>query len=89
MLNLKVHKDFNKDFKTAQLNPTNTQKLFLYISFLLNNQPLPKEAKDHVLKGDLDNISEFHISGDLLVLYVIEDGYLKLLRIGTHSQIFK
>lgn len=32
---------------------------------------------------------EFHISGDLLIIYIIEDGYLKLIRIGTHAQLFE
>ncbi len=89
MLSLKIHKNFNKDLKKIQLNPTNTQKMFLYISYLLNNQPLPKEAQDHVLKGDLNGVGEFHISGDLVILYLIEDNALKLLRIGSHSQVFK
>ena len=30
-----------------------------------------------------------HISGDLLVIYIINDNTLQLLRIGTHSQLFK
>ncbi len=89
MLKLFRAKTFIKDFNKIKLTDKYYLKFIQYTYFLLNNQPLPKEAKDHVLKGDLNNIPEFHISGDLLVLYVIEDGYLKPLRIGTHSQIFK
>ena len=62
-----------------------------YISFLsklLAEEILPQEAKDHPLEGDYKDCREFHISGDLLVIYRIENNVLQLLRIGTHSQLF-
>jgi len=89
VLDLAVHKIFNKDLKKAKLNPTNTAKLFLYISLLLNEEELPSEARDHQLSGNYQDTREFHISGDLLVIYRIEEGTLELLRMGTHSQLFK
>jgi mRNA interferase YafQ len=89
VLDLCVHKIFTKDLKKAQLNPTNSAKLFLYISLLLNNQELPSEAKDHYFTGEWKDTKEFHISGDLLVIYMINENTLQLLRIGTHSQLFK
>ncbi|MDN5060836.1 type II toxin-antitoxin system YafQ family toxin [Aliarcobacter butzleri] len=89
MLDLCVHKIFTKDLKKAQLNPTNSAKLFLYISLLLNNEELPSEAKDHYLTGEWKDTKEFHISGDLLVIYMLKENTLQLLRIGTHSQLFK
>ncbi|MDN5104858.1 type II toxin-antitoxin system YafQ family toxin [Aliarcobacter butzleri] len=89
MLDLSIHKIFTKDLKKAQLNPTNSAKLFLYISLLLNNKELPSEAKDHYLTGEWKDTKEFHISGDLLVIYMIKENTLQLLRIGTHSQLFK
>lgn len=52
MLELEVHKIFTKDLIKAKLNPTNSAKLFLYISKLLNNEELPKEAKNHFLSGE-------------------------------------
>lgn len=89
MLELEVHKIFIKDLKKAQLNSTNSAKLFLYISKLLNNEALPKEARDYSLSGEWSDTQEFHISGDLLVIYMISENCLQLLRIGTHSQLFK
>ena len=89
MLDLCVHKIFTKDLKKAQLKPTNRAKLYLYISLLLNNEELPSEAKDHYLTGEWKDTKEFHISGDLLVIYMIDENTLQLLRIGTHSQLFK
>ncbi len=89
MLDISVHKIFSKDLKRAKLNPTNTAKLFAYISLLMEERELPAEAKDHNLSGEYQDTREFHISGDLLVVYRIEKETLQLLRIGTHSQLFK
>ena len=66
MFNIAIHKNFTKGVQKAKLNPTNTAKLFLYISLLLNEEDLPTEAKDHSLTGNYKDTKEFHISGDLL-----------------------
>jgi len=75
--------------KKAKLNSSNTAKLFMFISLLLNEEALPVQAKDHDLTGDYRDTREFHVGGDLLVVYRIEKNTLQLLRIGTHSQLFK
>ncbi len=64
-------------------------KFIAYLHTLSNQQALPTEAKDHSLSGDWDDFREFHISGDLLVIYQLESGIIKLVRLGTHSQLFK
>jgi mRNA interferase YafQ len=88
-MKLNIHKQYIKDLKKAKLNQTNLTKLFIYISMILNNEDLPKEAKDHQLKGELKDFREFHISGDLVVLYRIENKTLQLIRIGSHNELFK
>lgn len=50
---------------------------------------LPKEARDHELKGEWQGFRELHIGGDKLIIYLIEDNTLKLVRLGTHAQLFK
>ena len=89
MLDIAIHKNFSKELQKAKLNPTNTAKLFLYISLLLNKDDLPSEARDHALTGSFKDTNEFHISGDLLVVYRVKNNTLELLRVGTHSQLFK
>ena len=89
MLDISIHKTFSKEVKKAKLNPTNTAKLFMFISLILNEEELPSESRDHELTGNYKDTKEFHISGDLLVVYRIEGKTLELLRIGTHSQLFK
>jgi len=91
MYKLKVHKQFLKDLKKAKLNQTNTEKLFTYISLILNGKNLSSEARNHNLIVEWQDVKEFHISGDLLVLYRKDENLkeVQLLRIGTHSQLFK
>ena len=89
MLDIAVHKIFSKDIKKAKLNSSNSAKLFLYISMLLKEEELPLLAKDHSLSGEYQDTREFHISGDLMVVYRINNNTLELLRLGTHSQLFK
>lgn len=60
-----------------------------YLHTLSELKPLPAEAKDHPLQGEWSDFREFHVSGDLLVIYQIENQTIKLVRVGTHSQLFK
>ena len=93
MLDIAIHKSFAKELKNAKLNAklnaSNTAKLFMYISVILNKHTLPSESLDHALQGEYKDTREFHISRDLLVIYRIHGETLELLRIGTHSQLFK
>jgi mRNA interferase YafQ len=56
---------------------------------LLDGSELPLEARDHNLIGNYSGFKEFHVGGDLMVIYSIEDDILRLTRIGIHSQLFK
>ena len=89
MLKLFRSKTFLKDYKKAKLSDQHYSKYIQYLSLLLKEENLPQDALDHNIKGDYKDFREFHISGDLLIIYIIEDGYLKLVRIGTHSQLFE
>jgi len=64
-------------------------KFIQYLHSLAQQKTLPPEAKDHSLTGEWNDFREFHISGDLLVIYQIENQTVKLVRLGTHSQLFK
>ena len=81
-------KVFKKDIKKVKFTDKLYQVYIENISLLLNSKSLPKSSKDHQLMGKLSMYREFHISGDLLLIYIVEDDILKLVRIGTHSQLF-
>ena len=52
MRTLSRHKMFVKDMRNFRLTDTQATKLFLYVAMLLNDEPLPPEANDHVLQGE-------------------------------------
>ena len=84
MLTLKRHKQFTKDLKRVKLTDKQFEKLIRFVSLLL-----PPEAKDHPLLGEWKDFREFHLGGDLLVIYRIEGEELTLVRIGSHNQLFE
>jgi len=88
MLGLERTKVFKKDISKLKFSNQHYAKYILYLGVLLEEKTLPNEAKDHELKGNWQGYREFHISGDLLLIYKIENETLYLVRIGSHSQLF-
>ncbi len=88
MLKLSRHKQFLKDFANHKMSEQHYAKYLIYLSMLLQEQVLPPEALDHALKGEWSGWREFHISGDLLLIYRINEQTLTLARMGTHSELF-
>lgn len=89
MLKLFRTKTFQKDYKKQKISDQHYSKYLQYLSSLIKEETLPEEALDHPLKGEYKSFREFHISGDLLIIYIIQEDTLKLVRIGTHSQLFE
>jgi mRNA interferase YafQ len=88
MKTLSRHKTFIKDMRTVRLTDGQATKLFLYVANLLNEIPLPPESKDHALQGDWVDFREFHLGGDMLLIYRIDITTVYLTRIGSHTQLF-
>ncbi len=85
---IKRHKSFINDFRKAKLTDQQFDKFIIYISLLQHNELLPPEARDHKLQGELQHFREFHLSGDMLIIYLVQEQNITLVRIGTHSQLF-
>jgi len=87
-LKLNLAKSFKKDLNKIKFSNEHYAKYVIYLGKLLSTETLPPEARDHQLKGEWSTTREFHISGDLLVIYSISDNELLLIRIGSHAQLF-
>jgi mRNA interferase YafQ len=85
---VKRHKRFLKDLRKVQLSDKHFARYIRYIACLIEERPLPKEALDHALKGEYFGYGEFHVSGDVLVIYKLTEDELWLIRIGSHSELF-
>ena len=59
---------------------------------MLNDRPLQPRYRDHELSGEYAGVRECHIAGDWLLIYdrygPLEGGSLKLIRTGSHSELF-
>jgi len=69
-------KSFRKDYQKLKISDKQYEKYIKYLSLLLGEQSLPAEALDHNLIGNYLGFREFHIGGDVLVIYCIEDEIL-------------
>ena len=62
------------------------------LGYLSSQEPLPPKYRDHSLvdSREYQNVRECHIEPDWLLVYqIIEERLvLKLLRTGTHSDLF-
>lgn len=83
------HKQFTKDFAKKKISDQHWEKLIRYVGALLEDRPLPQESRDHALAGEWSDFREFHLGGDLLVIYKSEQGSITLARMGSHAQLFK
>jgi mRNA interferase YafQ len=91
---LKESTQFKKDLKKVlKKNKIDLEITFevLEILQLSEAEGISKEMKPHKLKGNYKNNWECHIKPDLLIIWFqIEENFtIKLVRIGSHSELFK
>ena len=89
MRELEYKKSFLKDAQVLTKNGFDLQSLNPLLDTLRNGKPLQSKYKDHQLQGKLKNYREFHLKGDILVLYAISETTLTLYAIDNHNNLFK
>jgi mRNA interferase YafQ len=80
---------FKRSYKKLKLTDNEDLTFIEIIYNLANGNKLADKYKDHQLQGNLKEFRECHIKPDLLLIYYIEDEILKLIDIGSHSQLFE
>jgi len=80
---------FKKDYK--KLTSSDKALLKEVIATLAAGNRLDIKYKDHKLVGNFVNCRECHIKPDLLLIYRIDKNVLELalVRVGSHSKLFK
>ena len=87
---LRYSTQYKKDFKKYRNQHKKLQKLLEVFRLLENEESLPPEFKTHMLKGDLKGCMECHIESDFLLIWFDKDSdIIDILRLGTHSELFK
>jgi len=92
MLTIEYPGTFKKDFKRAMKRGCHPEKLATVVKLLQAEKVLPPKYKDHPLEASrrYKGVRECHIEPDWLLIYQIQEErlVLKLLRTGTHSDLF-
>ena len=89
MKTLKVTTQFKKDLKRYKDRPLIIEKLEHILGLLQNELPIPEENKPHPLTGSYRGHMECHVENDtLLIWWDRESDIIKLIRFGTHSELF-
>ena len=68
------------------------EKLRSVVKELMNDRLLKAKHRDHELSGEHAGVRECHIEPDWLLIYCkegsVDAGALKLIRTGSHSELF-
>lgn len=88
MLQILKEKNFKQDLKKFKNNQKLKSLINETILKIANGEQLEDRYKNHLLRGDYLNCYDCHIKPDLILIYRINGNYLKLARLGSHSDLF-
>ena len=82
-------KQFKKDLKKLLKRGNQKEDIDKVVHLLRNGTIIDRVYQDHALSGNLEAFRELHISSDWLLIYQTTDTEVRLIRTGTHSDLFK
>jgi mRNA interferase YafQ len=80
---------FRRDFKRVQKQHKDMPKLRAVIELLVAGEPLPEKYRDHALRGNYQGTRDCHIGPDWLLIYAVVEDELRLIRTGSHTELFE
>ena len=80
---------FKRDVKRAGRRGKDLAKLRELLTSLIQQEPLPARNLDHPLRGIWRGYREAHIEPDWLLIYRVVGDELRLVRTGSHSDLFR
>lgn len=90
MWTLKYSGQFKKDLKRYKNDTRKIENLYTVLQILEQNGTVPPEYKPHVLQGNYSGFLECHIESDFLLIWIDEENrQIRLVRLGSHSELFK
>ena len=79
---------FKRDVRKAAKRGKDLGKLRVMLASLLRQKPLAARYRDHPLRGIWQRHREVHIERDWLLIYRIVGDELRLVRTGSHADLF-
>ena len=58
------------------------------LHLLVADSALPRRLVDHGLTGDWKGFRDCHLKPDVLLIYEKPEGVLRLVRLGSHTELF-
>ena len=90
MYSIEQSSKFKKDLKRYAHDKEKLIALNTVIKFLEADGTVPEEFYPHPLKGEYSGTMECHIQNDFLLIWIDKDtNTIKLVRLGSHSELFK
>jgi mRNA interferase YafQ len=80
---------FKKDLKLMKKRHYDMEKLKELLRKLEKGLKLEPHYEDHPLQGNFSPARDCHISPDWILIYALIDDELRLIRTGTHSDLFR
>ena len=80
---------FKRDVTKAKKRGRELSKLRAVLASLIRQEPLTARYLDHPLRGIWKGYREAHIEPDWLLIYRVAGNELRLVRTGSHADLFK
>lgn len=86
---LKLTTQFKKDLKKYKHKAETLDKLEYILNLLVKGETIPDEYNPHMLHGNYKGHMECHVENDTLLIWFDRNSQvIKLVRFGTHSELF-
>ena len=87
---LEYSTQFKKDLKRFKNQKRKIQALYNVLNQLRESGRVDSSLKPHMLSGVYSGCIECHIQNDFLLIWVDADNQIiKLIRLGSHAELFK
>ncbi len=80
---------FEKDLKLMIKRGSDPESIKSVVRKLIDEIPLERKHRDHLLIGNFKDRRECHIEPDWLLIYRLEGSMILFERTGTHADLFK
>lgn len=82
-------RSFAKDLKRMTKRGRDPENIKAVMRTLVEEEPLGRKYRDHVLIGNFKDRRECHIEPDWLLIYRVEGSAIIFERTGTHADLFR
>lgn len=87
-MDLTFTSQFKKDAKKAKKQNKDLNEVLKVTEIIMTGQNIPIKYKDHSLVGNYVGHRELHLEADWLLIYKLSIEELRLVRLGSHSELF-